>query len=184
MPSSPTPKKQTFVQTERAAHLAWGKLSAHKPMAACCLHQLIALMDRQNTVCIAHKTLAKMLNIHIRSVNRGVKYLEENGWIQRIQMGSTASVNAYSINSRVAWADKRDNKKFSRFHAVIIADIDDQNEVALSTEELKKVPLIYPPDEIPLPTGEWPEGETGFLEGTEPTAEGWPDPRQMDIEDY
>lgn len=173
--SGPVPKKQTFVQTERKAHLALGKLAIKHPSAAAILHQLIALMDRQCAVCLSHKTLSDMLGIHQTTVKKAMKVLKDGNWIQVVQIGQNGTVNAYIVNSRVAWADKRDNLKLSRFHAVIVANAEDQTEQTLEGPELKKVPLIYPPDETPLPTGEWPNSETGYLEGIEPTAEGWPE---------
>jgi len=193
-----TPNRQTFVQTERKAHIALGKLTAKHPSAGMVLNTLVGLMDRQCAVCISHDTLSKMLDVHPNTVKRGIKVLKEGNWIQQIQLGPRGTVNCYLVNSRVAWADRRDNMKLSRFHAVIIADADDQDEqtMSLKVKDMQKVPFVVPPEEV-LPSGDWPNGETGYLEGTEPIATGqhlersyeddFPahlEDRQSDLEDF
>lgn len=170
-PKRAVPKQQTFVQTQREAHLQWGKLAIKKPSAAGVLHQLVALMDRQNAIAISHSLLAKMVGVNERSVRRSIDYLIENHWIQCIQLGKRGTVNVYLVNARVAWSDYRDNLKLAVFDARIIADFEDQDSVALSVDKMKIVPVIHPPEQA-LPTGEWPPGSQPTFDGMEPTLEG------------
>jgi cobalamin biosynthesis protein CbiG len=168
------PKRQTFVQTERTAHIALGKLAVKYPSAAAVLHSLIGLMDRQCAICISHQTIAEMLGIHLTTVKKAMKILKERNWIQQVQLGPSGTVNAYLVNSRVAWADRRANLRMARFSAVIIANPKDQDEATLSLADMRKVPLIYPPEEA-LAHGEWPQGEQSQLPGFETVARGFPE---------
>ena len=143
-------------------------------MAAAVLHQLIALMDRRNGVVVSQATLAKIVGCHRTSLKRALKYLSEYGWVQIVKIGKAGTVNGYIVNDRVGWADYRDNLRLSRFSAVIVADEAEQDELTLSSEILQKVPIIHPPEEA-LPSGEWPRGETGYLDGLEPVIEAQAD---------
>jgi len=175
LPGKPAhPKKQTFVQTERDAHVQWGRLVMSKPVAAAVMHQLVALMDRQNAVAISHQTLAELVGCHYTTVKNALRYLEDHRWVQVLRIGKRGTVNAYVINERVGWCDYRDNKRLAIFSARIIADAEDQSEAALSKDKLRKVPIIHPPEQA-LPSGEWPPGEQAQLPGMEAVAEGWPD---------
>ena len=172
------PQKQTWVQTEREVHLKWGRLALQKPAAAAIMHQLIALMDRSNAVAISHGTLANLTGVHETTIKRGLKYLRANKWIQQVRLGRRGTVNVYVINSRVAWSDYRDNMRLAVFSAQIIADAFDQTKETLEIDDLQTVPIIHPPEQA-LPSGDWPEGETGFLDGLEPVVEG----RQLEDEE-
>nr|AGL76965.1 putative replication protein [Paracoccus marcusii] len=52
--------------------------------------------------------------------------------VQVVRIG-TGRECAYVLNDRVAWADKRDNLRLSRFSAEIVADAEDQSEHTLSS---------------------------------------------------
>ena len=167
------PRKQSFVQTQRETHVKWGRLAVEKPMAAAVLHQLVALMDRQNAIAVGQRTLSRLIGVHETTVKRALKHLRENKWIQQVQLGLNGTVNVYVINDRVAWADYRENLRLSKFSAVIIADAADQSEITLSIGDLQKVPIIHPPEDA-LPAGEYPNGETVYLDGLEPVIEAEP----------
>ena len=171
-----TPKKQTFVQTERQAHIKLGKLTANHPAAGMVLNTLVGLMDRQCAVCISHDTLAKMLGVHKNTIKRGLGVLKQGKWIQQVQIGARGTINVYLVNSRVAWADRRENLKLSRFHAVMIVDADDQDEqtMTLQVDDMQKVPYVIPPEQ-PLPTGELEPGDQDHFPGLEPVLEARPD---------
>lgn len=146
-----TPK--TWVQTERAAHEAWGLLSMKSPRAAALLHHLVANMGSQNAIVASQATLAKMLRCDPRTIRRAIEDLVADSWIQCVSMGGAGTVNAYIVNDQVAWGEKRDSMpRLSLFTARVIADIDDQSEHTLSRSQLRKIPVIYP-NERQLPTG-------------------------------
>jgi len=159
-----------FVQTEREAHEAWVHLIRKKPRAAMVMHKLVANMGSQNAVVVSQRTLAKMLEIHERTVRRAIRDLEEGRWIQVVKIGAGREA-AYVINDRVAWAQKRGMRvHVSLFSAQIIADADDQPEKTLKEPQapLRRIPVLYPGEhQVPHGPGENPPSQA-ILEGMEP----------------
>jgi DNA-binding transcriptional regulator YhcF (GntR family) len=141
-----------WVQTERKAHEAWGRLWLNKPRAAALAHHLVAQMGHQNAVVISQKTLAKLMGLHERTVRRAVADLVEEKWIQVIQLNGPGTVSAYVVNDRVAWGQPRDQLRLSVFSANVVADAEDQDAATLEHSDLRRVPTLYP-GESQLPTG-------------------------------
>jgi DNA-binding transcriptional MocR family regulator len=136
------------------------------------MHHLVANMGHQNAVVISQKTLAKMVGCHVNTVNRALSDLEADNWIQVVQIGQTGSVNAYVVNSAVAWGETRDQiGRLSVFHASVVADAEDQPAGRLDRPELRKLPIIYPPEEA-FPVGEGEPGAQIALPGLEPVIVG------------
>lgn len=145
--------RNTWVQTERSAHEAWSKLTRNNPMASALMHELVASMGSQNAVVVSQKTLSKILECHVKTVQRAVEHLVAERWIQVVSMGGSGTVNAYVVNDQVAWGEKRDKMmKISVFSARVIADIDDQSEHQLTHSGLRRIPTLYP-GEMQLPSG-------------------------------
>jgi len=145
--------RSTWVQTERSAHEAWAKLTRTNPMASSLMHELVASMGSQNAVVISQKTLAKMLECHVKTVQRAIEHLEADKWIQVVSMGGAGTINAYVVNDQVAWGERRGNMPTtSTFSARVIADIDDQSEHTLVLSNLRRIPTLYP-GEMQLPSG-------------------------------
>lgn len=179
MPAPPDNRRQVgtpatsgprqWVQTDRAAHEAWGRLAMSKPRAAALLHHLIATMGHQNAVVVPQKVLAKMVGCNERTVRRALDDLVEGNWIQVIQIGHAGTVNAYVVNAAVAWGEKREHiGRLAVFHARVVADAEDQPEGALERKELRRIPALYP-GEAQLPTGEGEEPPSQpALPGMEP----------------
>ena len=163
---------RTWVKTERKAHEQWAALTLRSPRAAAIMHHLVANMGHQNAVVIAQKTLAKMVGCHINTVARALADLETDRWIQIVQIGASGTVNAYVVNSAVAWGESRDQiGRLSVFQAAVIADAEDQTAARLERSDLRKLPLIYPPEEA-LPHGDGEPGAQIALPGFEPVIEG------------
>ena len=55
------PARGTFVQTDRATHEAWARLTARRPAASAVLHLLSGNIGHQNAVVVSQKTIAKIL---------------------------------------------------------------------------------------------------------------------------
>jgi DNA-binding transcriptional regulator YhcF (GntR family) len=165
------PKKQAFVQIEREALHEWARFMMKHQRAASVLGHMTALMDKQAAVVISHKTLAKLSGCSLPTIKRALDDLEKGNWIQVVKIGPTGTVNAYVINSRVAWCDLRDNKKMAIFSARIVADAEEQDERTLSNEKLRRIPMVHPPEEA-LPSGEWPLNAQAQLPGIEAVAVG------------
>lgn len=145
----------TWVQTERSAHEALAVLISQNPRAAQVLHLLIANMDNRGALVASQGTLAKLADCSLATVKRALAELIKNQWIQTIRMGSErGGVLVYVVNSRIAWADSRDNLRLARFSARVLISSDDQAD--LGEGALKQVPALDPGD-IQLPHGDPPE---------------------------
>lgn len=144
---------KTWVQTDRASHEAWGLLSMSSPRAGALLHHLVANMGHQNAVVVNQATLAKMMRCDPRTVRRALTELVADNWIQSVSLGGAGNVNAYVVNSVVAWGEARASMpRLSTFSARVIADIDDQDQHTLTRSDLRRIPVLYP-NEMQLPTG-------------------------------
>lgn len=161
------PLKGTFVQTDRATHEAWAKLAIRKPAASAILHYLAANVGRENAVIVSQKAIAKVLGITDRTVRNAMNDLADGNWLQMVKIGAGREC-AYVLNDRVAWANKRDNLRFSRFTAQVIADADDQTDQTLSGPSLHRLPDMFP-GEKQLPSGNGlPPVSQPFFDGMEP----------------
>jgi len=61
--------------------------------------------------------------------------------------------------------------RFSVFHATVVADAAEQPEGRIGRGDLRKLPIIYPPEEA-LPHGDGEPGAQISLPGFEPVIEG------------
>jgi len=177
----------TWVQTERAAHEAWARLTIKSPRSAALMHHLIARMGHQNAVVVSQKTLAKLMGCHVNTVQRAVADLVADRWIQAVKLGSAGTINAYVVNDQVAWGQPRDQRpSLSVFSAYVVADREDQDALTLEHRELRRLPLIYPPEGA-LPAGDGEPGGQPSLPTFEPVIEGrhipqdWHDPETGEV---
>jgi len=158
----------SWVQTPRAAHEAFDLLIKKNPSAARLMHRLVSIMDNRGGVVVSQKTLAEMLGMHRNTINKSIKALESDNWIEASQIGSTTGgVKLYTVNRRIAWADKRENMKYAAFDAKVIVSASEQGSGYLDEKsELRHVPREY---ETQIPSGEGiePPSQTLF-EGLEP----------------
>lgn len=162
------PKRATWVQTERSAHEAWGRLVAASPRAAALMHILVAYMDQSAAVVASYATLSKLSSMSVATVRRAIDDLKVRNWIQVVQVGGKGGANAFVVNSRVAWATRRDTLHMAVFSARVLADAADQDVETLDGPPLRRFPIMNP-DELQLPTGpgEEPPAQPA-LEGLEP----------------
>ncbi|WP_299656819.1 helix-turn-helix domain-containing protein [uncultured Jannaschia sp.] len=156
-----------WLQTERAAHEAWAKLIAEAPKAAQLMHLLVARIGENNAVVISQKNLIRLMGASRPTVQRAVKKLRDDLWIEVRQIGDRGTTNAYVINDRVAWLGRRDGIRYSLFSAAVVISDDEQPDVAeLDRQEpLRQIPSIGR-GERQLPTG------PGLPPPSEPTFPG------------
>lgn len=153
-------KPGQWVQTERKAHEAWAGLIARKPRAAELLHHLVAQMGHQNAVVVPQKVLAKMMGRSIDTVQRALRDLEAERWIQIVKMNGPGTVAAYVVNDRVAWGQPRDQLRLSVFSATVVADAEDQDPLTLEHGDLRRIPTLYPGErQLPSGPGEAPPSQ-------------------------
>jgi hypothetical protein len=160
-------RTSTWVQTERAAHEAWAQLVRTNGRAAALLHVLVANMDSQAAVVASRATLAKLVGYSEATVKRAVADLRADRWIEVVQLGGKGGVNAYVVNSRVAWADSREKLGTAVFRATVVTTREEQTD-GVDMRPLRQIPTLYP-GEQQLPSG--PSAEPPFqpaLEGMDP----------------
>jgi len=160
----------SWLQTERAAHEAWGRLIDKSPKAAKLMHLLTARIGRHNAVVASLPTLAKLMGCSRPTVVRAVKLLKNDNWIEVRQIGGSGTSNAYIINDRVAWLGKRDGIRYSLFSAqVIISDEEQPDRAELGQQQpLRTIPALRR-GEQQLPTGDGlPPPSEPSLPGMEP----------------
>lgn len=144
-------QRGTWVQTERAGHEAWAALTAQAPRAAQLMHILVQHMDKQGALIISQATLAKLMETSVATTKRAIAILTKHNWIQTISVGGQrGGTLAYVVNSRIAWADKRDNLQFALFNARVLVSTEDQAD--LGDAKLKQLPTMEDGD-IQLPAG-------------------------------
>jgi hypothetical protein len=123
-------------------------------------------MDIQAAVIASRATLAKLVGYSEATVKRAIADLKADQWIEVVQLGGKGGVNAYVVNSRVAWADNRDKLPMAVFTARVLASRDEQHDVGTST--LRRIPTLYP-GEMQLPTGDHDDPPSQpIFEGMEP----------------
>lgn len=150
--------RNTWVQTERRAHEQWANLIARAPMAARLMHVLVAQMGNQNAVVASQGVLGELMAsngkpVHRNTVRNAVKLLEAENWIEVVQLGGKGGALAYVVNDRVAWGQARNNLRYSKFSATVIAGETEQSgDLAAERPKLKQVPHIMR-GERQLPTG-------------------------------
>lgn len=149
-----TRPKGTWVQTERAAHEKWAKLSVSSPRASALLHVMCAKMGRHNALIISLPNLARLALMSRSTLLRALTILREQNWIEVRQIGASGTTNAYIINDRVAWSGARDGIRYSMFSASVIVSDDEQpdREEIGHQPSLTVIPSLYP-GERQLPTG-------------------------------
>jgi hypothetical protein len=111
------------------------------------------MMGHQNAVVVSQKTLAKLLDCNPRTIQRALDDLVKERWVQVVQIGASGTVNAYVVNARVAWGERRDQLHLAVFDARIITDVEDQPASTLDRKSLRRIPVLFP-GEQQLPTGD------------------------------
>lgn len=173
--------RATWVQTERKAHEAWGRLAGKNPRAAALMHHLVARMGDQNAVVISQKTLAALLGVSVDTVKRGLQMLVAEKWIQIVKLNGPGTVAAYVVNSQVAFAERRETLHMALFSANVVADAADQDAATLTHGELRKIPMLFPGEtQLPTGPGEEPPAEPS-LDGLEHDLPALADNRQASL---
>lgn len=147
------PTTTTWVQTERAAHEAWGKLTVSSPRAAALMHYLVAEMDESAAVVASHATLAAISGMSTSTIKRAIADLKAGNWVQVLQIGGKGGALAFVVNSRVGWAARRDKLHMAAFTAKVLASGQEQESGYLEGPPLHKLPMLAP-GEAQLPTGD------------------------------
>ena len=158
-------REGNWVQTERAAHEAWGALIAKAPKAAQLMHVLVARVGPHNAVVVSQNTLMTLTKASRRTVQRALAVLVEDRWIEVRQVGQNGTVNAYVINDRVAWTGKRDGIRYSLFSASVVVSEEEQpdRDQIGHQKPLRRIPSIgHGEQQLPIGPGLPPPSEPPF----------------------
>lgn len=163
-----TSKRQTWVQTDRAAHEAWGRLTISSPRAAALMHHLVAQMDQSAAVVASHAALASLTGMSASTIKRAINDLKAGNWIEVIQLGGKGGALAFVINSNVGWATRRDKLHLAVFTARVIAVGDEQEQGYLERPALHQIPILTNGEQqLPTGPGEEPPSQPS-IDGLEP----------------
>lgn len=159
------------MQTDRASHEAWARLSVSNPKAGALLHLLAARVHDQNAVVASHKTLAGLLGVRsVTTVKTALTALVAGNWLEVRQIGENGTVNAYVLNDRVVWSGPREGLRYSLFTAtVLVSDAEQPDRDQLGQEEpLRHLPRLFSGEQqLPAGAGLPPPSEPN-LPGLEP----------------
>ncbi len=174
--------RQTWVQTERSAHEAWGRLTVTSPRAAALMHHLVAHMDQSAAVVASHATLAGITGMSASTIKRAIADLKQGNWIQVIQLGGKGGALAFVVNSRVGWATSRNMLHLATFSAKVIAIGDEQESDYLEGPELHRLPvLMHGERQLPSGPGEGPPSQPS-IPGMEPDLPALTEQEQLEAQ--
>lgn len=137
----------TWAQIQLAALEDLRGLMRRAPKAA---ELLLALIERMRpgsggVVVASRETMRELLGVSMPTVERALRVLVAEGWVQRMRIGSA---HALAINDRVAWVGSRGDLPHAVFHATVIASRGEQDAMALNPPPARRVPMIDAGDQV------------------------------------
>lgn len=161
------PGRETFAMIEKTALFDLDMLMKRDVHAARLLIALVRHLESgsDGVVVVSNKGLQEILNVSESTVARALRTLISGKWVQRMKIGGA---HALAVNKAVAWVGHRGKMDRAVFSATVIAVRSEQDEVALSTEQLCQVPITQEGEHV-LPIGVDPDPPAqNLLEGLEP----------------
>ena len=83
--------------------------------------------------------MAEILNCSMPTVERALRILIGEGWVQRIKIGGA---HALAINHRVAWVGQRGDIQHAVFGATVIASRSEQDAISLAPPPIRPIPVM------------------------------------------
>lgn len=110
-------KNHNFIQLYRdnMPELRW--LMSNHNFASSLLFFILEHMDNRNALACSYSVFEDYFNKSRSTVYRGIKLLEENGFLNVLKMGTS---NVYVVNENLAWSDSNDKKKFAKYDGKIL----------------------------------------------------------------
>lgn len=141
-----------FAMVELTALEGLSDLIARAPMAARLIVTLIRRMSPGSggVVVVSRQAMCELLECSMPTVERALRLLINEGWVQRMRIGSA---HALAINSRIAWAGPRGQLSHAVFDATVIASRSEQDAIALDPPPMRPVPVIHQ-GETAIPIGD------------------------------
>lgn len=140
-----------FAMVELQALEGLGELISRAPKAAQLVTTLIRRMQpgSAGVVVCSRETMRELLGSSMPTVDRALKLLIDEGWVQRIRIGGAY---ALAINSRVAWIGHRGQLQHAVFDATVIASRSEQDALGLEPPPMRTLPMMSP-GELPIAVG-------------------------------
>lgn len=170
-----------FAMVELAALEGLGNLIPRAPKSAQLLVSLIRHMSPGSggVVVVSRETMRELLGCSMPTVERALRLLIEEGWVQRIRIGGA---HALAINRRIAWMGSRGQIQHAVFDATVIASRAEQDALSLEPPPMRSVPIVGAgEDVISFGDGEDPPSQQ-LLEGIEPTAKSADEQYRAELE--
>ena len=174
MTGRPITDRSHFAMIELLALEGLGDLISRAPKAAQLAVALIRRMQSGSSgvVVCSRETMRELLDCSMPTVERALRLLIEEGWVQRIRIGGA---HALAINHRVAWIGSRGDIQHAVFGATVIASRSEQDAFALNPPPMKNLPVLQAGEEaLPFGDGIDPPSQT-VLDGMHATASIDPD---------
>lgn len=110
-------KNHNFIQLykDNMPELRW--LSMNHAFAHGLLFFILEHMDNRNALACSYAVFEDYFGKSRSTIYRGVKTLEENGFLDVLKMGTS---NVYIVNENLAWTDKNTNKKYAKYDGKIL----------------------------------------------------------------
>lgn len=125
-------------------------------------------MGERNALVVSRSTLAALMGCSEATVKRAIADLRADNWIEVAQVGGKGGVNAYLVNSTVAWGQPRDKLHLAHFTATVVVNAAEQQPGALEHRDLRRIPVLYAGErQLPSGPGEEPPSQPA-IEGIEP----------------
>lgn len=141
-----------FAMVELHALEGMSDLINRAPQAARLLVMLIRRMTpgSAGVVVASRETMRELLGTGMSTVERALRLLVSEGWVQRIRIGGA---HALAINSRVAWVGPRGQLTHAVFDATVIASRAEQDALGLEPPPMRTVPMLRS-GELMIPMGD------------------------------
>lgn len=114
-----------FVQLNKGYLKEMRGLASKSPVGMQILFYLTEHMGRTtNAVVCSYKVLQEVTGLSRSSIANGVRVLKDDNWIDAIKIGGST---AYCINERVLWQAGRNQRRYAKFSATVIASETEQD---------------------------------------------------------
>ena len=125
-----------FCQNNNEYNTQRAKLILDCPPAGAIFQFLSGHMDHYNAVVCSYAVLQEALGISKASVQRGISYLKNEGYIDIAKSGTT---NVYILNPNIVWNSWGTNFKYCEFPAKVILSETENKDFAVKTKKNKTV---------------------------------------------
>lgn len=155
-----------FVQLSRSYLRDMRALARKSPVAHELLYYLVETMGKTtNAVVVSYSTLCEVLQVSRPTTARAVKILKTDRWIDAVKIGSAT---AYCVNEKVFWQSGRNQRRYAKFSATVVASETEQDADYMNTLDhpLTYVPIIENREIVTHGSEELPPPDQGDLDLT------------------